>query len=119
MGILLARGPEGKSPPKSFAAKPPYLSANAWADFYMLCQLKGFEMFESDISQRNVDAWKAWIASEDLFERPMPGAAARLSEWHRLLLVKVLRLDKLIFCISRLVIGQPWRGLHAQPGVQP
>jgi dynein heavy chain len=107
--IQFIRGNAGQKLPGNYTAeRPQWLESIPWADFVSLCtNFPDKLQYVLDHFAGNQDAWRQWILSENLYEShpPCPPLAggAPLSEWHRAMIVKTLRPEKLNFTMARVV----------------
>ncbi|CUG93652.1 unnamed protein product [Bodo saltans] len=98
------RGSLGQKPDDSFTDKQPsWMLAVPYNDFASLCSHSQFKHIGAHFLA-NQEEWKTWVQTETLYDVPTPGGAD-LSEWHRMMIIKALRPEKLIFTMSRVVGG--------------
>lgn len=98
------RGAAGQPPPSTFPARPDFLRPAQWQEFAAVCSLKAFSSLETELIAAP-DKWKDWVVKDDLYNDPPPSRMS-LSQWHRLLLVKALRPEKLTFVLRQVVLSQ-------------
>ncbi|GET87136.1 dynein heavy chain, putative [Leishmania tarentolae] len=110
----------GEGSDSATVQRPGYISSGMWVDFGAVCSLEPFaevcESFIASLSDRSHhgDAnlsgdgpllWTAWFTSTygtEVLTR-LPASLARLSLWHRVMAIKILRPNKFRYMAAQLV----------------
>uniref|UniRef100_A0A7S4DG85 AAA+ ATPase domain-containing protein n=1 Tax=Lotharella globosa TaxID=91324 RepID=A0A7S4DG85_9EUKA len=88
---------------------PKWLSNNSWAQICNLSKLKGFEnlpkQFEGDLKY-----WEEYYQDKDPLNRELPEELGELSSFHKILILRTLRPDRVVDAIQNYVENEPSLG---------
>lgn len=92
---------------QSESRRPTYFSTATWTDLGALCNTSNFKQLgEHFMSHRGV--WDEWFQNtygDEVLAR-LPDPVAGLSFWHQMMLIKVIRLEKLNDMVKKLVLSE-------------
>mmetsp|Transcript_46773 Transcript_46773/g.83798 ORF Transcript_46773/g.83798 Transcript_46773/m.83798 type:complete len:4084 (-) Transcript_46773:846-13097(-) len=88
--------PDGSEPPG-------WLPMPMWMELKGLSKIEGFENILSHLKQYDAK-WKVWFQDDNPHLLPLP-ADLELSAWNKLILLKAMRPEKLLFVISQMVLA--------------
>jgi dynein heavy chain, axonemal len=80
---------------------PEWTSEGAWNELTALTALRGFDDLKNDV-WANEDEWQTWATSDTAYNT-YPAQLAKLSEWNRLLVLKVFREDLVPYGMTKVV----------------
>ncbi|KAI8915474.1 dynein heavy chain and region D6 of dynein motor-domain-containing protein [Powellomyces hirtus] len=82
-----------------------WVNESAWDDITELDAVPAFSGLVSSLEQSERE-WKAWFLSSEPEEIPLPGEwENKLNDLQRMLIVRSLRADRLIFCAGKFVVA--------------
>ena len=87
------------------SAHPAWLPTPVWMECKGLTNLEGFEKICDNITA-NEAKWKVWYQDDNPQFLPIPGDM-ELSPWNKLILLKAMRPEKLLFVIQQMVRPPP------------
>ncbi|KAJ1516963.1 Dynein heavy chain 2, axonemal [Coelomomyces lativittatus] len=80
-----------------------WLNESAWDNICVLEQLPGFQSLMSSVEQTERE-WRSWFSSGDPEKQTLPGDwAIKASDFQKMMLVRALRPDRVIFCAQAFV----------------
>eukprot|EP00760_Papus_ankaliazontas_P005952 PhM_4_TR1281/c1_g1_i2/m.7199/K10408/DNAH; dynein heavy chain, axonemal len=101
--MYFLRGAAGQKAP-TVDDGPDWLPENAWNELHFLGQVPMFDGIREDIYD-NEEAWQAWYQTMNAYEIPFPGIATELNSWHKLLILRAMREDLIVYGMN-MVIGE-------------
>lgn len=107
---MFLRGGVGRPIALSFQNQsrcPEYLSTATWTDLGALCDTDNFKLLGEDF-MRHREVWDEWFQNtygEEVLAR-LPSPVTKLSVWHQMMIIKVIRPEKLNDMVKRLVFDE-------------
>ena len=86
--------------------QPKWLTPETWGNVMTAKDLPGFEPLPSSVSAADAAVWSDYVNSDFPEEMKLPGAFANISEFQRLVVLKIFRPEKLVFGIPRYVAAE-------------
>ncbi|KAJ9472161.1 Dynein-1-beta heavy chain [Diplonema papillatum] len=99
--LFMLRGAAGLRPQEP-VPKPDFLQTSNWDEIQVLAEQPAFSALATHIAD-NHDAWKDWVAADEPHLLPLPGDFEALTQMQKLLVLRCLREDKVMYGITQVV----------------